>query len=312
MFGKLMAAALNRPTVHTYHTLYEDYVHYITKGMFPHFSAEMARLFSRKFCNSCDAVVAPTGKIRDLLLEYSVHKPISVIPTGIDTEQFSGAPEGAESAAEIAALKNDLGIAAGDKVILYVGRLAKEKNIDGIVANLPHYIKSNPNTKFLLVGNGPWKKEIESLAREGGIGGSLVFAGEQPWRGIAKFYRLGDVFISASLSETQGLTFIEAMAAGLPVLARNDRSVEKLIFDNETGCLFNDEAEIPGKLQKMLSDGAFRERLVANALKIAAQNSAAQFAKGIEAVYEDTIRNWRPPAGKKNMFAKKMLRKIIL
>jgi 1,2-diacylglycerol 3-alpha-glucosyltransferase len=311
MFGKLMAAALGKPVLHTYHTLYEDYVHYITKGKFPHLSAEMAKLFSKKYCNSCDAVVTPTDKIRDLLIEYSVEKPISVIPTGIDVGQFSGAAAGAAGAAELASMKRELGIGAGDKVILYVGRLAKEKNLDGVVRYLPQYIRNNPNTKFLLVGDGPWKKEIAALAAEGGIGGSLVFAGERLWRDIAMFYKLGDVFISASLSETQGLTFIEAMAAGLPVLAKKDRSVEKLIIDNQTGCLFENDRDIPAKLQKILHDGAFRGRLVSNALDMAAQNSADQFAKNIALAYESTISGWKP-AGKRYALSQKVLQKIIL
>jgi 1,2-diacylglycerol 3-alpha-glucosyltransferase len=311
MFGKLMAAALNKPVIHTYHTLYEDYVHYITKGKFPHLSSEMAKLFSRKFCNTCDAIVTPTEKTRDLLLEYSVDRPISVIPTGIDIEQFSGAAAGAAGAAELAALRGELGIGPGDKVILYVGRLAKEKNIDGVVSHLPGYMRANPGTKFLLVGDGPWKGEIEALARAGGIGGSVIFAGERPWRDIAKFYKLGDVFISASLSETQGLTFIEAMAAGLPVLAKRDRSVEKLIYDGQTGCLFDEDAEIPGKLSAILGDAPFRERLVSGALGIAAQNSSAQFARSIAAAYEDTIRDWRP-TWKEHILSKKVMQKIIL
>ncbi|MDR1440051.1 MAG: glycosyltransferase family 4 protein [Clostridiales bacterium] len=311
MFGKLMAAALNKPNIHTYHTLYEDYVHYITKGKFPNFSAEMARLFSKKFCNGCDAVITPTDKIRDLLLEYSVDRPISVIPTGIDIEQFSGAAAGAGGEAEIAALRRELGIGPGDKVILYVGRLAREKNIDGIMSQLPRCMKAEPGAKFLLVGDGPWKKELEALACEGGIRDRVIFAGERPWRDIAKFYKLGDVFISASLSETQGLTFIEAMAAGLPVLAKRDRSVEKLIYDGRTGCLFDDDAEIPGKLGKILGDASFREGLVSGAMGIAAQNSAAQFAKSIEAAYAGTIRGWQP-VGKKYILSKKVLQKIIM
>ncbi|MDR3121908.1 MAG: glycosyltransferase family 4 protein [Clostridiales bacterium] len=308
MFGKLIAAALNKPVLHTYHTLYEDYVHYITKGRLPHFSAEMARRFSRIYCNSCSAVVTPTDKTRDLLLEYNVERPISVIPTGIDVEQFRRSDGDAE---KIDALKAEFGIGPRDKVILYVGRLAREKNIDSVVRQLPAYIKAHPGTKFLMVGNGPWKQEIETLARGRGIGGHIIFAGERPWSEIAMFYKLGDVFVSASQSETQGLTFIEAMAAGVPVLARQDRSVEKLILDGHSGCLFADEAEIPAKLERVLGDETFRSRLIANARETAADNSAAQFAKNIERAYQNTLYEW-DLLGKKYILSKSVIQKILL
>ena len=308
MFGKLSAAVLNKPVIHTYHTLYEDYVHYITRGHFKHFSTEMAKLFSKTYCNSCDAIVVPTDKTRDLLLQYNVERPISVIPTGIDIEPFRKKDGDCE---EIRAIKKKYGIREDDKVVLYVGRLAKEKNIDAIVTNLPAYIQKNPKTKFLIVGDGPWKKEIENEAHNRGIGNHIIFTGEQPWKDISKFYKLGDVFVSASLSETQGLTFIEAMAAGIPVLAKRDRSIEKLILDNCSGCIFTEDHEIPQKLQQILGDADFGGRLAKNGLEIAEKNSSERFAQNIERAYEETIKVW-VDSGKRHKLNKKLIKKLIM
>ena len=308
MFGKLSAAVLNKPVLHTFHTLYEDYVHYITRGHFKNFSAEMAKLFSKTYCNSCDAIVVPTDKTRDMLLQYNVDRPISIIPTGIDIEPFRRREEDKR---EIREIKKKFHIREDEKVILYVGRLAKEKNIDTIVENLPPYFHKNPKTKFLIVGDGPWKKEIENMANRQGIGSHVVFAGEQPWKDISTFYKLGDVFVSASLSETQGLTFIEAMAAGIPVLAKKDRSIEKLIFDDFSGSIFEDDNDIPLKLQRILGDAGFAGKLAKNGIEIAEQNSSAQFAQSIEQSYEVVIKAWID-SGKRHKLNKKLIQKLIM
>ena len=308
MFGKLSAAVLNKPVVHTYHTLYEDYVHYITRGHFKQFSVDMTKFLSKSFCNNCDALIVPTEKTRDLLLQYNVERRIAVIPTGIDIEPFR---KHKGDDAELRTLKRKYGIRESEKVILYVGRLAKEKNIDTIVENLPAYIQKNRKTKFLIVGDGPWKKEIENVARRNGIGGSLVFTGEQPWKNIPQFYKMGDVFVSASLSETQGLTFIEAMAAGIPVLAKKDRSIEKLIIDDHSGCIFEDDQEIPNKLQRILEDSSFSRKIVRNGFDIVEQNSSARFALNVEQYYEEIIKEWID-SGKRHKLNKELLRRLIM
>ena len=307
MFGKLMGVALNLPVVHTYHTLYEDYVHYITKGRMPTLSLELAKLFSRKYCNSCQSIVVPTDKTRDLLLEYNVTKPIDVVPTGIDIGPFRR-KESEE--AEIKGLKAKYGIRENDKVILYVGRLAKEKNILVVMGQLPKYIAKNPNTKFLMVGDGPLRKELAEEAAKIGILGNVIFTGEQPWSSIDKFYKMGDVFISASLSETQGLTFIEAMASGLPVIAKKDRSVEKLILDGYSGYVFEEDNDIPSILEKVFEDDGFTKQISANAQQMAEQNSSAQFANSIEGIYQKTMDNWRLTKGS-DKIGKRILKKII-
>ena len=314
MFGKFSAAVLGIPVVHTYHTLYKDYVHYITKGKFPSFAEDMAKKFSYVYCESCDAVITPTNKTRDLLRTYEVDKPIHVIPTGIDFMQFAPSANDERATAD---LRHELGIPPQDKVILYVGRLAKEKNIDRVVRQLPKYMRARPHTTFLLVGDGPFRSDLQGIAREGGIEGKLVFAGERPWREIASFYKLGDAFVSASLSETQGLTFIEAMSAGLPVLAANDRSIEDLVINGYSGCLFDSDDEIPGLLERVLGDEDFRASLVRNALAVSWRYSAGTFARGVERVYRDTIDMARLMSEEdtrmlRRILSKKTLQQIIM
>jgi 1,2-diacylglycerol 3-alpha-glucosyltransferase len=307
-FGKLVAASLNKPVIHTYHTLYKDYVHYLTKGHFPNFSAEMARTYSRMFCNSCCTIITPTEKTRDLLLEYNIERPIEVIPTGIDMDKFKTSPGDAD---KILKIKNELGIGPNERVILYIGRIAKEKNIDAIVRQLPEYFNTNKNEKMLIVGDGPYRSDLELLAKKLNISDRIIFAGERPWEEIASYYKIGSVFVSASLSEAQGLTFIEAMAAGIPVLAKKDRSVEKIIIDGYSGCLFDEDGQMPAMLAKIQGDRAFREKIITNAYEIAEQNSSVQFATKIERLYAKTLRDW-DLLDKKYLLSNPVIKKILL
>jgi 1,2-diacylglycerol 3-alpha-glucosyltransferase len=164
---------------------------------------------------------------------------------------------------------------------------------------------------LLIVGNGPYKPEIEALAKILGIAGSVIYAGERPWSEIHLFYKLGDALISASSSETQGLTFIEAMATGIPVLAKKDRSLDKIITDGVSGCLFDDESQIPAKLAKIRTDKNFRENLVSNAYVIAAQNSSEIFAARIERLYTKTLQQW-DLLDKKYVLSNPIIKKILL
>ena len=307
-FGKFVAASLNKPVIHTYHTLYKDYVHYLTKGHFPNFSAEMARVYSRIFCNNCCTIVTPTEKTRDLLLEYNIERPIEIIPTGIDIGQFKPAPDDKE---KIASIRAELGIGPNERVILYVGRIAKEKNIEAIVRQMPGYFSRHKNEKLLIVGDGPFRPDIEALADNLGISGKVIFAGGRPWEEIALFYKMGSVFISASLSETQGLTFIEAMASGIPVVAKRDRSVEKIIIDGYSGCLFDDDGQIPALMDQIQRNKIFRKNLISNAHEIAVQNSSRLFADRIERLYIKTLQEW-DLVERKYILSKPIIKKILL
>lgn len=285
-FGKQMAKQYGIPVVHTYHTMYKDYAHYISKGRFTGITNELARKFSRKYCNSCQAIIAPTNKVFDLLKSYRIVKPIKVIPSGIDLGMFS---ENNYTAREIEELRIKLGIDKKDYIILGIGRLAKEKSFDVIIQGMPQLLKKVPNAKLLLVGDGPSKDELKALANSLGCSSSIIFAGEQPWHSIARYYALGDVFVSASVTETQGLTIIEAMSAKVPVVVKRDKNTEGTIIHNKTGMLFNEDAELPDRVFKVLTDREKRQELVNNAYEKAIEFSSVCFAKNVLGVYMEVL-----------------------
>lgn len=282
LFARMMSKRLHIPIVHTYHTMYEEYMHYISKGV--EFSPELARKYSKKFCNSVDGVVAPTEKTKNLLLSYGVTSPIKVIPTGIDFSPFD--PKN-YSALEIQQLKQSFNLNLNAPIILFIGRVAKEKSIDIILRALALLQPAVPDAQLVIVGDGPEKASLVNLAHELGIVDSVVFAGMQPWHEIGKFYQLGDVFVSASTSETQGLTFAEAMAASLPVLARRDESIEGLIQDHYNGQLFETYEELAKILEEVLQNSSYEQQLASHALESIRPLSAEIFGENALAYYEE-------------------------
>lgn len=286
LLGKLVSEFCKIPLVHTYHTMYEDYVHYIANGHL--ITPKLAQRFSRIFCNRAQIVVVPVVKTEAKLLEYGVKRPIRVIPTGIDFDPFN--PE-QYTAKETLSLKTSLGIGLTDKIIVTVGRIAKEKSMDVIVRQLPEVIKKIPQTKLLIVGDGPVRSELEALAKDLGVQDSVIFTGVVPWDIIGKYYHVGDVFVTASTSETQGLTHIEAMAAHIPVIAKKDPSFESVIIDGQTGFYFEQDDQLPTVLAKLLNDAALRRLIAKQAFANIEHLSSKHFAKQIEALYYEVLNN---------------------
>lgn len=286
IFGRIMARELRIPLVHTYHTIYEDYTHYVThiKALDKRAKA-FARVFSKVCCNTVQQVIVPTDKVKALLTTYSVYKDIAVIPTGIDLSKFKKSDD---SDTITATLKSKYGIKPEEKVILYLGRISKEKNLEEILVAMPEYLSSRENVVLLIVGNGPDKERLEELKKSFSCAERIIFTGEQPWDQIANFYHLGDVFVSASNSETQGLTYIEAMAAGLPVVAKMDKCLEDILEDGVNGYTFIDREGLVSGLDAVLNN-PYGIPYSENSLEKVSKYSTEEFAKNVEHVYAKVI-----------------------
>ena len=286
LLGRFLAKVLNLPVVHTYHTMYEDYMHYITGGKFIESASKLAQKITKLYCKNCDQIIAPTDKVKEALTNYGVEDKIQVVPTGIKLTKFK--KENYQEQ-EVIKLKESLGIDNNDPVVLYIGRLAEEKSIDVIIEQFPKVLEQLPEAKFLVVGDGPSRDKLEQLSRKLGIAESVVFAGEQPWEEIGKYYQLGDTFVSASTTETQGLTFVEAMAAEVPVVAKYDKNLENMIQDEVNGRVFKEDNELPALLVETLSNEIKTKQLVKQAYEDAQELSAEQFGKKIESIYYKVI-----------------------
>ena len=282
--GRFISTTQGIPLVHTYHTQYEDYVHYIGGGHI--ISKRMVQDLSGVYCNNATAVIAPTRKTEQLLKSYGVTKPISIIPTGINTSNFRKDKFHPD---EILELRHSLGLKEDTPVIISIGRIAKEKSIDVIIGVLPGLIKKLPDLKMVIVGEGNEIENLKKYAESIGVSNHVIFTGGKPWDEIGKYYQLGNVFCSASVSETQGLTFAEAMAAGIPVVAKKDECIENIIENNITGLLFESDKELPELLSRVLTDKVLAKRLSKASVEAMESLSVDAFADNVESLYQKIL-----------------------
>ncbi|WP_394216071.1 glycosyltransferase family 4 protein [Brachybacterium vulturis] len=290
VWARRIARTLSVPLVHTYHTIYEDYTHYYSPSRT--MGRKVVESFSRRVLSRTDAVIVPTTKVARLLVGYGVHRPLHVIPTGLDLDRFRPA-RSEEEHADARALRAALGIAPGQRVLLSVSRLAKEKNLDEVLELIS--VADRTDTVLVLVGEGPYRGELQARARALGIADRVRFTGVVAPADIPRWYRMGDVFVGASLSETQGLTFIEAMASGLPLLCRRDPSLASVVVEGVTGWQFEGPAQFTDRLNSLLDDPRGRTQMAHAALDHARATCGAQeFARSVLGVYQQA-REHRAP-----------------
>lgn len=296
-FARIIAKQFGIPLVHTYHTMYEDYVHYITKGYFDEASKKIVEYLTKFYCDKTTTeLIVPTKKTYDLFKQkYKFDRNVHIVPTGIEIERFYKENNNKK---EIEKLRNDLGFDKDDFVILFVGRIAEEKNINLLLDSQNIINKKYKNCKILIVGDGP---DLENLKKQYSKNKSIVFAGKVPWENIPKYYLLANVFATASTSETQGLTVIEACAASLPPICINDESFTNVVIDDLNGKIFNTKKEYIKIIENLILDKQTLKRL-SNQARISSETySSKYYASRVLDVYKKAIEN---SDRKKGLFGK--------
>lgn len=282
-----IARRLDIPLVHTYHTVYENYTHYISPGKIWEKKAVCG--LSRLTAGHTDCLAAPTEKVRRLLRGYGISVPIYVNPTGIELEKYR-CPDREMTGKQ---MREKLKIPGKHMVLLFVGRLAKEKNCEELLRVMAQF--RGREVTLLLVGDGPYRGILEKQACALGLGRQVVFAGMVPPEQTGAYYQAGDVFVSASASETQGLTYLEALASGLPLLCRRDAYLQGVLIDGFNGWSYCSEQDFAGRLNRFIDSPDMRILYQKHAVRTAARFSAADFAERTEKIYRETIRRRKLP-----------------
>ena len=271
------------PIVHTYHTIYEDYTHYFSPSI--RLGRRAVRLFTRYISRHVDCMIAPTEKVENILNNYKCRIPVEVVQSGIDLDKIVSD----KNIAERDAFRRSIGIEEGKKVILYSGRIAEEKNLDEIIDFLG---RNKPeNTVFLIIGDGPYREETERKIKECGLQDMTIMTGMVDYSEMKNYYCAGDVFVSASQSETQGLTYIEALANGLVLLCKKDKCLDNVLLDGVNGYSYTSEGEFSEYLKRLLTEdiSAMQEK----ASEIAKQKySVETFAEQMETIYYSLLKQY--------------------
>lgn len=273
------------PIVHTYHTLYEQYVTYVFPSQ--KVGERFVSVLSKQRLKNVDAVVAPTHKVEETLVGYGLNNEICVVPSGIRLEQHKRriTPE------ERTNKRHELGIADDETVLINLGRLGKEKNIEELIDFFAKALARNDKMRFLIVGDGPAREQLENRAIELGIKDKVIFTGMVNPGEVQDYYQLGDVFVSASTSETQGLTYIEAAANGLPLLCRKDLCLEDVLKQGENGYEYTNEEEFLAKIEEISKDPEWRKIAGRRSEEIVAPFDKEAFGDAIEKIYKSVIRS---------------------
>lgn len=280
------AAELGLPLVFTFHTQYWEYTHYVPfpQEAIQEFLKNAVHRWLREFMQKCQHIIIPSESMKEILVrDYGLHERYSVIPTGTDLEPF------------LQADGKSLRVESGwqeETVLISIGRLAPEKNWDTLLQAFAKVYGEHPNLRLVLIGDGPAKPGLETLASELGIADRVTFTGALPFEDIPRYLKAADLFAFASMTETQGLVTIEAMAAGLPVVAVNGPGTRDIIEHGKQGFLVENDADALARgLNRLLSDSQKIKRFSNNALKKAKTFDVNQLGKQLVGVYEQAIQD---------------------
>ncbi|HEL0755187.1 TPA: glycosyltransferase family 4 protein [Streptococcus equi subsp. zooepidemicus] len=282
LLGKMVGKALRIPVVHTYHTQYEDYVSYIANGKI--IRPSMVKPLLRGYLKDLDGVICPSRIVLNLLEGYEVTIPKRVIPTGIALENYVREDIKKE---DVAALRKELAISDDETMLLSLSRVSYEKNIQAIIHQLPAVLSENSRIKLVIVGDGPYLQALKELAVSSGVEDHVVFTGMIAHDQVGLYYKACDFFISASTSETQGLTYIESLASGKPIIAHGNPYLDDLITDRMFGTLYYAESELSDAIiDAILETPQMNQRLLDEKRY---EISAQHFGKSVYTFYLDTL-----------------------
>lgn len=280
--AKKIAEECKTPLVHTYHTVYEDYTHYFSH--YKKWGRDMVQFLTRQISEKVDSMIAPSTKIETLLKGYGIHCPVSVIPSGIDLSKYD-AQTRTDSRERI---RRKYKMDRKTTVLLYVGRLAKEKNVEELLEYQQKIQESG--TILMIVGGGPYLETLRKKAAELGVTESVIFTGMVSPAEVASYYPAGDLFVSASTSETQGLTYAEALAAGLPLLCRRDQCLRAVVEEDKNGWQYRTEEEFLKDLKNWKEKEDDERRGMCSYAKQSAEIfSQKRFAGSMEQLYQRQI-----------------------
>lgn len=288
--GLWLGKRLEVPVVYTYHTRLEHYAHYVPlPGAL--FRNLICHYLIKRFANKCNGVVVPTYSAEEYLRIIGVKSQILVQPTGVEFDRFQ-----TPNAKQLAQLKTRHGI-KDERVLVSVSRLGREKNIDFMLEALAQLPADTRRTiKLLLIGEGPDRARLERLIVALELSAQVILVGAVPPDEVTGYYQLGDVFVFASKSETQGMVILEAMSAGLPVVAVRSSGIDDVVKQEFNGFKTAEETRAWREaLERLLHDADLRRRLGEQARDFARGYDVAEFARQVQEFYAKLLAEAKTP-----------------
>ncbi|WP_312981216.1 glycosyltransferase family 4 protein [Leuconostoc falkenbergense] len=280
LLGKFVARQLKIPAVHTYHTMYEDYTHYFAKGML--IGPNGVGRIMKAYMMSMAGVIAPSKLVQDTLVRYGITVPMRIIPTGVSLPKRRSTQIN---------LRHNYHFYDTQPIILSLGRLAFEKNVAMTISVFSELLQVMPDARLVIAGDGPARKSLFEQVAELELEDKVIFTGMVNHEDIGDYYQMANVFVSSSDTETQGLTFIEAMAANRPFVAIHSPYLDNLVDNEAIGTLVSDYDELLAAVQKYLerpntlADEQVRQAKMKDV-------DATKFAERVLAFYQDILADY--------------------
>lgn len=281
--GVKLAAALNIPSIETYHTFFEEYLFHYVPFVPKAWMRSLARYFTRKQCNAVDSVIVPSNAMCEILEHYGVTTSMKIIPTGMELDKFHGCNG--------AAFRQRYHIPAQCPTLVHIGRVAHEKNIGFLLHMLQQLRKSIPDILLIIAGEGPALSHLRKQTVKLGISNNVLFVGYLSRAdALLDCYCAGDAFVFASRTETQGLVLLEAMALGVPVVSTAVMGT-KDILQPRRGALVSPEnpQQFAENVKRLLQNEFLRKRLSKEARDYVKEWSAPMMAERLLEYYQRLV-----------------------
>lgn len=285
--AKKAAKKLKVPIVHTTHTMWEEYRHYVLNGKL--LSVNMARRIIKTYLKKINAIVAPSVKAKKYYNNLTPEIPSVIINNGIDVEKFKSSVIHEH---ETVKLKKEFGLKKHDKIIIFVGRIGKEKRVSELLNSVIPVLKKHNNVKMIFVGDGPSMPDLAARVSEENLEGRVVFTGFVNWELVYRLYSIANIFVTASLTEVHPMTLIEAAMCSLTLIARKDDSYLDLVKNDYNGYLVDNDEGITEKLDLLLNNEKLLNEFSENSLVHSDNFTAERHVGKLERFYREVIKRY--------------------
>jgi len=288
LLAKYIAAQQKIPLVYTHHTHYPEYAKfYLLKEKI--ITPFLARFLSGWYANLADAIIAPSYKMKMFLQDYGVkkEKPIYILPTGVNLEIFKKSKKAGSQ------IRKEIKISPEKKILIFVGRMGKEKNPEFLLEMMVEILRRRKDVILLMIGDGPVLGGLQRIAKKNRINENVIFKGVVPYKKIPLYYQASDIFVFSSLTDTQGIVILEAIACGLPVVALKDDAFKEMVIDNKNGFLIKGGSKeiFAKRVFEILDRPLLYRKFSATSEKIAHNFSEENQAKKLVNIYKNLVHN---------------------
>ena len=285
--GTMAAKLLNIPLVYTMHTMYDDYLYYVAPKKLIKIAKKTAHAYAKILAEKATCLTGPSKKVEEFFRCCGVDKPVYVVPNPVELDRFD--PKCVDKQQKLS-IKQKLGLNDDELIICFCGRLGREKSVDILLKYWSEVVSKEDKCKLLILGDGPSKGELEDYAKSLGINDQVIFLGKILHKELVKYYAICDLYITASLSDTNSISMLEAMAVGLPVLHIYDKLNRGQVIDGVNGFIYKNADDMK-KLINSYKNMSTEEKinLSKNSRKSVMKYSDIELANNLLNIYEDAL-----------------------